>query len=59
MKLKIVITNQYCHPHYGGDRKQVFEFPMEQGAKAEQKFIDLTSKDDGYSHTSICIVEVE
>lgn len=57
-KMKIIVTNYWCHPHYGGDRTVAYEFTMKEAEQAETKFNELCEKDDGYSHTTIHVVEV-
>lgn len=57
MKLKIVVTCKFCHPHFGGISTIVKDFYNFDEA---EKYYFETAKDDksGYSFTEINIVEI-
>ena len=55
--LKIVVSYWWCHPEYGGNRKEIYEYDLADFINAENKFRELDKDTSEYSHTTIEIVE--
>ncbi len=57
--LEIVVTVNWCHEYFGGHRISEKRFPLSRALEAEEYFMEKSSNDCAYQHTTIQIVCVD